>query len=71
MINGTYKVSFEVDLKNMESKEEALEAIMEMLADQWAEDVLPDMTLELIALEEDNEEVEEDETDLLDELRVS
>lgn len=70
MINGTYKISLEVALTGMETKEEAIEAVLEMLNSHYENLELPDMHFELLEFEEKEDieiELEEEDQDLFDE----
>ena len=59
MINGTYRVSFEVTLKNHANEEEAHESIKGMLNEMLLEDQIPELNFEL--LEEIEEEYDSEE----------
>ena len=66
MKNGVYKISLEVELTGMESTEEAIEAITNMLLEMQDNEEVPQMEFELLQegpeqeyLDEEDDGVEE------------
>ena len=64
MINGTYRVSFEVTLKNHASEEEAHESIKGMVNELLEEDNFPELNFELVEEEDEEYETEEEVEEL-------
>ena len=60
MKNGSYRVSFEVDLTGYENEQEANEAIKGMVEEMLSEDTFPEVNFELIEEFEPDYFLEED-----------
>ncbi len=66
MKNGTYQVSFQVDLSSLVTEEEANAAIRGMIEEMLLDDEFPEVNFEL--LEEHEVEYSQDEDDGVEEL---
>ena len=66
MISGTYKVSFDLELKGYENEEEATLAIAEWVRDMMEEDNFLDLAFELTSEDDSEYALREDELEELD-----
>jgi hypothetical protein len=62
MKSGTYRISFDVELKDCGSKEEAAQSIAEYISEMLDDELFPDLEMEMI--EEFDEEYGTDEEEI-------